>query len=226
MQDHKPGKTTNTDDHHHGRAPHAAMQQPGKQSRVEQELHGAGHAGPIAHAADAPTTSITTSEFVEFNSGNVHVSESVSATLSHGEGPLKINLNKGGMSVGDEHFSVDFKSAAAATGKHLAVSGASVEVIKGHSSHTGAKIEDGYVGVDYATTWTIKGTGRHPWTTTISMSTFIGAKPPHQHHKHWWQHIPVVSTVLAAAAAAIAAAAAAIIASSPEWGPIVVVALA
>jgi hypothetical protein len=35
----------------------------------------------------------------------------------------------------------------------------SAEIIKGHSSHTGAKIEDGYVGVDYATSWTVKGTG-------------------------------------------------------------------
>jgi hypothetical protein len=218
MQDHQPGKTSKTDDHDH--AHHATAQQPGKHSRVEQEL-----GGPIAHAADAPT-SITTSEFIEFNSGNVHVSESVSATLSHGEGPLKINLSKGGMSVGNEHFSVDFKSADAVSGKHLTASGASIEVLKGHSTHTGAKIEDGYVGVDYSTSWTIKGTGRHPWTTTISISAFVGARPPHHHHKHWWQHIPVVSTVVAAAAAAIAAAAAAIIASSPEWGPIVVVALA
>ncbi len=69
------------------------------------------------------------------------------------------------------------------------------------------------------------GTGHHPWSVTLSFSTFIGAKPPHKHH-HWWDHIPVVSTVVAAAAAAIAAAAGAIIASSPEWGPIVVVALA
>jgi hypothetical protein len=33
-------------------------------------------------------------------------------------------------------------------------------------SHTGAKIEDGYVGVDYTTSWTVKGTGhRAPGTT-------------------------------------------------------------
>jgi hypothetical protein len=225
MLEHKPGKTTNAHDHDH--AHHAAAQQPGKHSRVEQELgHDGGGGGAVAHAADAPTTSITTSEFIAFNSGNVHVSESVSATLSHGEGPLHINLSKGGMSVGNEHFSVDFKSADAVSGKHLTASGASLEILKGHSSHTGAKIEDGYVGVDYSTSWTIKGTGRHPWTTTISISAFVGARPPHHHHKHWWQHIPVVSTVVAAAAAAIAAAAAAIIASSPEWGPIVVVALA
>jgi hypothetical protein len=37
-----------------------------------------------------------------------------------------------------------------------------------------------------------------------------------------WDHIPVIGT----AVAAIAAAAAAIEASSPEWGPVIVVALA
>lgn len=166
-----------------------------------------------------------TTDFASFHQGDVYVSESVSATLSHGKGPVKIDLDKGGFSIGSEHMTVNFKSADAVTGKHLHVGGASVEVIKGHSSYTGAKIENGYVGVDYTTSWTIKGSGHHPWSTTLSFSTFVGAKPPHKHH-HWWQHIPVVGTVVAAAAAAIAAAAAAIIASSPEWGPVVVVALA
>ncbi|HEY6173373.1 MAG TPA: hypothetical protein VIX73_02975 [Kofleriaceae bacterium] len=225
MLEHKPGKGTSKHDHDHGHAHHAGAQ-PGKQTRVENELGGGGGGGPLAHAADVPTGEITTSEFIAFNSGNVHVSESVAATLSHGEGPLKINLHKGGMTVGNEHFDVDFKSADAVTGKGLRVSGASVEVHHGHTTRTGAKIEDGYVGVDYSTSWTIKGSGKHPWKTTISISAFVGARPPHHHHKHWWQHIPVVSTVVAAAAAAIAAAAAAIIASSPEWGPVVVVALA
>jgi hypothetical protein len=224
MLEHKPHKGTHHD-HDHGHAPHAAAE-PGKQTRVENELGGAGSGGDaIAHAADVPTGEITTSEFVAFNSGNVHVSESVAATLSHGDGPLKINLHKGGMTVGHEHFDVDFKSADAVTGKGLKVSGASVEVLKGHSHHTSAKIEDGYVGVDYTTSWTIKGTGKHPWKTTISISAFVGARPPHHHHKHWWQKIPVVSTVAAAAAAAVVAAAAAIIATSPEWGPVVVVVL-
>jgi hypothetical protein len=146
--------------------------------------------------------------------------------LSHGKGPVKINLHNGGFSVGHEHMTVNFKSPDAVTGKHLSVTGAKVDVIKGHTSHTAAKIENGYVGVDYTTTWTVKGSGHHPWTTTISFSTFIGAKPPHKHHHHWWQDLPVVSTVAAAAAAAIAAAAAAIVATAPEWGPVVVIALA
>lgn len=222
MLDHKPGKGAHT--HSHGAGgpePHA-----GKQSRVEQELGAQDHAGPMATAADAPTSATVSSDFAAFHQGNVFVSESVSATLSHGKGPVKIDLHKGGLSVGNEHMTLNLKSADAATGKHLHASGASAEIIKGHSSHTGAKIEDGYVGVDYTTSWTVKGTGHHPWSVTLSFSTFIGAKPPHHHHKHWWQHIPVVSTVVAAAAAAIAAAAAAIIASSPEWGPVVVIALA
>jgi hypothetical protein len=223
MLEHKPAKGTHGHHHDHKPDDHAA---PGKHSRVEQELGGGGGGdGAIAHAADVPSTSITTSEFVAFNSGNVHISESVAATLSHGEGPLKINLNKGGMTVGNEHFDVDFKSADAVTGKGLRVSGASVEVHHGHTHHTGAKIEDGYVGVDYTSTWTIKGSGKHPWKTTISISAFVGARPPHHHHKHWWQKIPVVSTVAAAAAAAVVAAAGAIIATSPEWGPVVVVVL-
>lgn len=222
MFDQKPGKGTHT----HGHAGRAAEPQVGKQSRVEQELGGQGRGGPVARAADDPTAGGTvSSDYVAFHQGDVFVSESVAATLSHGEGPVNININKGGLSVGNEHLTVDFKSASAATGKHLQVSGASVELIKGHTSHTGAKIEDGYVGVDYSTSWTIKGKGHHPWSVTLSFSTFIGAKPPHKHH-HWWQDLPVVSTVVAAAAAAIAAAAGAIIASAPEWGPVVVVALA
>ena len=125
MLEHKPAKGTHAH-HHHDHKPddHDA---PGKQSRVEQELGGGG-GGAIAHAADAPDTSITTSEFVAFNSGNVHVSESVAATLHHGDGPLKINLNKGGMTVGNEHFDVDFKSADAVTGKGLRVSGLEVDI--------------------------------------------------------------------------------------------------
>jgi hypothetical protein len=223
MFDHKPGKDTRT--HNAGHAHDAAGPHAGKHSRVEQELGGQGAGGPTAKLADVGTSATFSTDFASFTQGNVHVSESVSATLSHGEGPLKIDLNTGGFSVGNEHMTVDFKSPGAVTGKHLHVSGASVEVIKNHSSHTGAKIEHGYVGVDYTTSWTVKGTGRHRWTTTFSFSTFVGAKPPHKHH-HWWEHIPVVSTVAVAAAAAIAAAAAAVIASSPEWGPIVVVALA
>lgn len=229
MLEHKPGKGTRAHDDDHGHAHHqAGGTQPGKQSRVEQELGGGGGAGPLAVAADAPDTSITTSEFVAFHSGDVYISESVAATLHHGgSGPISMNLNKGGMSFGHHNLNVDFKSADAVTGKHLRVSGASVDVIKNHAFHSGPKIEDGYVGVNWTTEWTIKGKGHHPWSTTISMSTFIGTRPPHQkHHKHWWQHLPVVSTVVAAAAAAIAAVAGAIIASSPEWGPVVVVALA
>ena len=222
MLDHKPGKGTHTQGHTaSGPEPHA-----GKQSRVEQELGGQGHDGPMATAADTSVSSTFSTDFASFHEGNVFVSESVSATLSHGKGPVKIDLNKGGMSVGNEHMTLNLKSADAATGKHLHVSGAKAEIIKGPHSHTGAKIEDGYVGVDYTTSWTVKGTGHHPWSVTLSFSTFVGARPPHHHHEHWWQHLPLVSTVVAAAAAAIAAAAGAIIATAPEWGPVVVVALA
>lgn len=221
MLDHKPGKGT----HAQGHAAGGPEPRAGKQSRVEQELGGQGHDRPVATAADTTVSSTFSTDYASFHQGNVFVSESVSATLTHGKGPVKIDLNKDGLSVGNEHMTLNLKSADATTGKHLHVSGASAEIIKNHSSHTGAKIEDGYVGVDYSTSWTVKGTGHDPWSVTLSFSTFIGAKPPHKHH-HWWDHIPVVSTVVAAAAAAIAAAAGAIIASSPEWGPIVVVALA
>ena len=84
--------------------------------------------------------------------------------------------------------------------------------------HSGAKIEDGYVGVDYATSWTIKGKGHHPWSVTLSFSTFVGAKPPHKHHHHWWEHIPGL-TAAAAAVAALAKLGSVIVESAPEWGP-------
>ena len=126
MLDHKPGKGTHTQGHAAGGPePHA-----GKQSRVEQELGGQGHDGPMATAADTTTSSTFSTDFAAFHEGNVFVSESVSATLSHGKGPVKIDLNKGGMSVGNEHMTLNLKSADAATGKHLHVSGASAEIVR------------------------------------------------------------------------------------------------
>jgi hypothetical protein len=221
MLDHKPGKGMHT----HGPAAGGPAPHVGKQSRVEQELGGQRRDEPTAIAADTTTSSTYSLDFATFHQGDVLVRESVSATLTHGKGPVKINLTTGGLSVGNEHMNLHLKSADAATGKQLHASGATAEVFKGHTSHTGAKIEEDHVGVVYTTSWTVKGTGHHPWSVTLSFSTFIGAKPPHQ-HKHWWQHIPVVSTVVAAAVTAIATAAGAIVASSPDWGPVVVVALA
>jgi hypothetical protein len=222
MLDQKPGKATPTHNHAaSGPEPHA-----GKQSRVEQELGGQGHGGPVATAASVIDPPISTSgtisrDFSEFHQGDVLIKESVSATLSHGEGPIKIDIDRGGLSVGNEHMTLNLKSADAATGKRLQVSGASAEIIKGHTSHTGAKIEEDYVGVDYSTSWTVQGTGRNPWSVTLSFSTFVGAKPPQKHH-HWWQDLPGLGEL----AAAITAVAGVIVASAPEWGPVVVVALA
>jgi hypothetical protein len=217
MLDHKPGKSTLT----HGHATGGPEPHAGKQSRVEQELGPQGHGGPIVTAADTTTSSSYSLDFARFHQGDVLIRESVSATLTHGKGPVKIDLNQGGMSVGDEHMALHLKSADAVTGKQLHVSGAKAEVFKGHTSQTSAKIEEDHVGVVYTTSWTVKGTGHHPWSVTLSFSTFIGARPPHQ-HKHWWQRLPAIGEVVAA----VAAAAAAIKASSPEWGPVVVVALA
>jgi hypothetical protein len=214
----EPGKGTRTNSH----AGSAAEPQVGKQSRVEQELGGQGRGEPVAKAAgviDPPISGSGTfsRDYVSFKEGDVLVKESVSATLSQGEGPVSIDINKGGLSVGNEHMTVDLKSAKAATGRQLQVSGASVEVIKGHTSHTGAKMEDGYLGVDYTTSWTIKGNGHHPWSVTLSFSTFTGAKPPHPHH-HWWQDIPIVAT-LVGAVAALAKVISVVIDTAPEWGP-------
>jgi hypothetical protein len=216
----EPGKGTRTNGH----AGRAAEPQVGKQSRVEQELGGQGHGGPVAKAADDPTAGGTiSSDYASFKEGDVFVSESVAATLSHGKGPVHIYVNKGGLTVGNEKLDVDFKSANAATGKHLQVSGASVELIKGHTSHTSAKMEDGYLGVEYSTSWTIESKGHHPWSVTLSFSTFVGAKPPHAHH-HWWQDIPGATAVAGALAGALKLLKGVIgdiIKSAPEWGPVV-----
>jgi hypothetical protein len=99
MLDHKPGMGTHT----HGHAAAGPEPHAGKQSRVEQELGAQGHAGPIATAADTTVSSTFSTDYASFHQGNVLVSESVSATLSHGKGPVKIDLDKGGMSVGNEH---------------------------------------------------------------------------------------------------------------------------
>ena len=88
MLDHKPGKGAHTHSHAAGGPePHA-----GKQSRVEQELGAQDHAGPIATAADTTTSATVSSDYASFHRGNVFVSESVSATLSHGKGPVKTRL--------------------------------------------------------------------------------------------------------------------------------------
>lgn len=211
--------------------PHAASAGPASQSHVSPHA-GTGHAEPMAFAAmrpadggGGPAVSFSTSQTVAFNEGDVHVSETVGASVSHGDGPVSFNLSKGGLSIGNEQMHVDLKSPDAVTGKGLKVSGAGVTVHKVFSTKSEAKVEDGYVGVDYETTWTVKGPGAHPWTTTFSISAFVGVKPPKPHH-HWWQDIPVVSVVVGAAVAAVVAAGAAIVASAPEWGPVVVVALA
>jgi hypothetical protein len=185
--------------------------------------------GPMAEAARIPadggggsSVSYSSSQSTEFNSGDVHISETVTCSVQHGEGAVNFDLNGGHLSIGNEKMNVDLKAADAATGKHLAVSGASVTIAHNKTSKSSTKVEDGYVGIEYETEWTVKG--HHGWTAKFTMATFAGVKPPH-HHKHWWQKIPIVSVVTAAVVSAIVAAAATIIATSPEWGPVVVLAL-
>src|SRR4051794_39591754 len=153
MLDHNPGKGTTTRGHAaSGPEPHA-----GKQSRVEQELGGRGRDEPMVTAADSTQSASYSLDFARFQQGDVLVRESVSATLTHGKGPVKINLHSGGLSVGNEHVSLNLKSAGAATGKHLGVRGGSAEVIRGHSSHTGLQIEEDHAGVLYTASFTVKG---------------------------------------------------------------------
>lgn len=185
--------------------------------------------GPIAEMAmrpadggGGPSASFSSSQSTKFTSGDVHISETVTATVKHGDGPINFDLNGGHLNIGNEHMNVDLKRADAATGKALHVSGVSATVAHNSTQKSSTKIEDGYVGIEYETSWTVKG--HAGWSATFAMSTFVGVKPPH-HHKHWWQKIPVVSVVTAAVVSAIVAAAGAIIATSPEWGPVVVLAL-
>ena len=203
------------------------------------EAHGAAHdgakalstdrKGPTAEAARIPidggggsSVSYSSSQKAEFNSGDVHVSETVTCSVQHGDGAVKFDLNGGHLTIGNEKMNIDLKAADAATGKHLAVSGASVTIAHNRTSKSSTKVEDGYVGIEYETEWTVKG--HNGWSATFTMATFAGVKPPH-HHKHWWEKIPIVSVVTAVVISAIVAAAATIIATSPEWGPVVVLAL-
>jgi hypothetical protein len=208
----------------HAAAKVAHQAQPGAHAHALS----AGSKGPIAEMAMRPadgggsSASFSSSQSAKFSSGDVHISETVTCTVKHGEGAINFDLNGGHLNVGNDHMNLDLKRADAATGKALHVNGASVTVAHNSTQKSSTKVEDGYVGIEYETSWTVKG--HHGWTATFAMSTFVGVKPPH-HHKHWWQKIPVVSVVTAAVVSAIVAAAGAIIATSPEWGPVVVLAL-
>ncbi|MFT3698508.1 MAG: hypothetical protein QM831_35515 [Kofleriaceae bacterium] len=204
-----------TESHDHSAAAHAG---PAAKQRMAQQ--------PTAHAArfdnGGPSTSYTGSASTSFTSGDVHINETVSCTIQNGDGPCNFDLSKDTLSVGNEHMQVDYKSARSVTGKGLRTTGAKVTVAHNSTQKSSAKVEDGYVGVEYETSYTVHGD--KGWSATFTISAFVGVKPP-KPHKHWWQKIPIVSVVTGAVISAIVAAGATIIATSPEWGPVVVLAL-
>lgn len=223
LQHKQPGKSslTSSSGHDHDHRPG-----PGKQTRVEQ----AGH-GPIASEASRPIdggggseTSVSASAQASFPEGNVLVNETVTVKLSRGEGPVSIDMSKGGIEIGNEAMGLNFKSPHAATGKSLDLTGVTVTAVKHDTQKSAVKIEDGYVGLDYDTTWTV--TTKH-WAGTITVSAFIGTKPPPP-KPHGFLHklIHAVEHGVSSVAHAVVQVGDALVHSAPKWGPILLEALA
>ncbi|HET7501094.1 MAG TPA: hypothetical protein VFK02_08830 [Kofleriaceae bacterium] len=224
MLDHKrPGKSSlaggAAHDHHDHHPHHPA---PGKHTQVELAARGA-----LAHAAMAgggPQVSTSTSKSVSFHEGPLLVQTTVGVSLSHGNGPVSIDLSGGGMSVGNDHMTVDFKSPGAATGKSLPIGGASVTVTKNSTQRSGFKMSDGYAGFEYTTSWTVKAKG---WTSTVAVTSFVGHRPvPKPHHGIIGKVIHAVGHVLHDVAHELAKISESIVHSAPKWGPVLVAALA
>ena len=189
------------------------------------------HVSPGSHPDGGPpigSQSTTKSQSVSFMEGEVYVKESVSITLSHGAGPLNFDISKGGLSVGTDHVNIDLKSAKAAQGKGLSVSGPATSPKELGKWKGSAKTEDGYLGYELGSSWTLSGKGADPWTVTIAISAFVGAppkapKPPDDS----WYDVPVLSQVIegvVAIGSALEIAAAAVVETAPEWGPILLAA--
>ena len=216
MLEHKqPGKHAAS--HDAGHAHHAPG--PGKHTQVEQ-----------AHAS-AASVSTTASQSASFHEGNVRIDESVSVKLAHGRGPVSVDVSGGGLSVGDDHVGVDFKSSGAATGHALKTTGASVTTTKIGSQQSAVTIKDGYIGLTYSTSWTVK---HADWSATVSVSAFVGTKAPaakpKEHHGivhsviHAIGH--AVSHTIGAVAQEVAKISKGIVTSAPDWGPYLVAAIA
>ena len=221
LQHKQPGKSSLTASGGHD---HDHVPGPGKHTRVEQ-------AGPIASAASRPIdggggaeVSASGSGHASFPEGNVMISETVTVKLSHGEGPVTVDVSKGGFEIGNEQIGLNFRSPNAATGKSLDLTGVTVTAVKHETHKSAVKIEDGYVGLDYDTTWTVKT--KH-WAGTISISAFIGTKPPPP-KPHGLVHkvIHAIEHGVSSVAHAVVQVGDALVKSAPKWGPILLEALA
>jgi hypothetical protein len=222
LQHKQPGKGSLTSS---TRPDHDHQPGPGKHTRVEQ----AGH-GPIASAASASDgdrgaeTSLSASGSGSFHEGEVLVKMTVAIKLSHGEGPVSIDVSGGGIGIGNEKMGLDFKSPNAATGKSLDLTGLSVTTAKHHTQKSAVKIEDGYIGQDIDTTWTVKT--KH-WSGTIAISSFTGVKrPPPKPHGIVHRVIHAIEHSVEKVAHAVVEAGDALVHSAPKWGPILLAALA
>jgi hypothetical protein len=95
----------------------------------------------------------------------------------------------------------------------------------GHNgTHTsGLQMKDGFLGVVCTTHWTLRAKG-HPWTAYMTMSSFIGVRPPPPKKPPWWEHLPVVGaigTALEAAAKWLKGEGSEFLHDAPEWGEVI-----
>ncbi len=190
MLEHKqPGKSTLTghhsQDHAHGPGQPHGHGTPGKQTLVEQHDHGHG-GGAIASAASAgggsvPTIGASTSASLTVHDGPVRVEQTVTLSLSRGDGPVSINLAQGGLSVGDDHMSFDAKTPGAARDGKPGLVGAGATVTKSPTTASGVSVKSGVLTGSWSTTYTIK---THHWTAALTCAAVASYrhKPPPPRH--------------------------------------------
>jgi len=225
MQEHKhAGKSSTTGSHGHAHDDDHAPG-PGKQSRVEQVT-------PIASAASAASdggggTSGSISRTTTFYEGDVRVDATFGAKLTRGHGKIAIDITRGGVQIGDDHMTVDFKSHNASMGKGLKISGAAVTTSKIGSTKSEPGVKDGRIAQTFTTEWQIK---HKDWTATFSIAAAFSFKPPKRakpkHRGVVGSVIHAIGNVVSSVAHAVADATEDVVKSAPEWGPYVVAAAA
>jgi hypothetical protein len=226
-QDSRPGRGTLVSHGPSQRSGHSAVQ-PGKQTRVEQEL-GSTAAPLAARRPDPhPTVELIARDRLDLDlPGGLRLSETATAIVmnAHG-GDVKVSIGLGSLSIGNAEMHVDMNSGPAVRGRHLTASGAGVMVRQDGHHRSELKARFGHIGYEYASSWTITS-HHHPWRVELTLATFIGMLPPPPKQPPWWTQVPIfgeLGEVLEQALAWISTQRGFLFDTAPEWAPLLLVA--